>query len=299
MTDPPVVGLVGLLFARLTHARVLLVCQDIHPEIGLITGRLTNRLLVWILRTVQRLLLLQADHVVAIGDTMRARLIERGADARATSVISNWADLDVIGPEARRNPWAESTRLAEDFVVMHSGNIGQLQDLDTLLEVAQALAEVRFAIVGGGSTRQALVDRAARLGLDNVIFLPHQPATQLRYSLASADVQVVSVAPGLAGFMEPSKVYGILAAARPLLAAVDPDSEAARIVRATGCGFVVPPRDVSAWCAAIKDLRRIGPEERMRLGLAGRLWVEERHSRVVATSDYRRLLLTLIAKTEF
>lgn len=293
MTDPPVIGLMGVAYARLTRAPLLLVCQDVHPEVGLISGRLTNPALVAMLRVVQRALLSSADQVVAIGQAMRNRLIERGADPQGTTVIPNWVDLEVVGPESRRNSWAQQHGLAEQFVVMHSGNVGQLHALDTLLEVAGELPDVRFVIVGDGSAKRVLVDRAAREGLENVDFLPHQPAAQLRFSLASADVHLVSLAPGLAGFMEPSKVYGILAAARPLLAAVDPESEAARLVEGSRCGAVVAPGDASAWCTEIERLRNATPGELASLGAAGRSIVEGTHSREAATSDYARLIAGL------
>lgn len=290
MTDPPVIGLIGAAYARLTGARLLLVCQDIHPEVGLISGRLTNPALVRMLRVVQRALLRSADHLVAIGQAMRDRLIERGADLQRTTVIPNWVDLEVVGPEPRGNHWARKHGLHEDFVVMHSGNVGQLHALETLLDVASELRDVRFAIVGEGSAKRVLVERASRDGLANVQFLPHQPAAQLRYSLASADLHVVSLAPGLAGFIEPSKLYGILAAARPVLAAVDPESEAARLLRGASCGVVVPPGDAPAWCSEIERLKNTTVEERASLGAAGRSLVETSHSRGAATAEYAQLI---------
>lgn len=297
MTDPPVIGLVGAGFARLVGARMLLVYQDIHPEVGVISGTLTNPLVVGLLRVIQRLLLGSADHVVAIGHTMRDRLITRGADREHTTVVSNWVDLDLVGPEPRDNDWARAHSLNDGFVVMHSGNVGQLQGLDTLLDVAAAMPDVRFAIVGEGSSKNQLVQRASREHLANVAFLPHQPATQLRYSLASADVHLVSLADGLGGYLEPSKVYGVLAAGRPVLAAVDPDSEAARLIGESGCGLVVPPGEVSAWCAGIRHLRGMAPVERESLGAAGHLLAERCHSRAVATAHYARLISSLAGDT--
>ena len=122
---------------------------------------------------------------------------------------------------------------------MHSGNIGLSQNLDCWIEVASRLAsrpEIVFLFVGDGVRREALRQNVARRGLDNVRFLPYQPRGALRDSYATADVFIVSLKPGLAGYIVPSKLYGILAAGRPYVAAVEPATEVAAISSEHDCG---------------------------------------------------------------
>ena len=108
---------------------------------------------------------------------------------------------------------------------MHSGNIGLSQNLDVVLDAASRLRDrpnLVFAFVGDAARRQALETSAASRGLDNVRFFPYRPKDRLDDSFATADVFIVSLKPGIEGYIVPSKVYGILAAGRPFIAAVDP-----------------------------------------------------------------------------
>src|SRR5439155_20992444 len=146
------------------------------------------------------------------------------------------------GPKA--NPFARAHGLADRFVVMHSGNVGLSQNLDTLLDAAAHLRPYRdivVLLVGDGTKREGLVARAQAEGLDNVRFLPSQPGEVLADSFATADVFVVSLKRGLAGYIVPSKLYGILAAGRPYVAAVEEACEVAAITRKYDCGLVVEP----------------------------------------------------------
>jgi glycosyltransferase involved in cell wall biosynthesis len=140
---------------------------------------------------------------------------------------------------------------------MHSGNVGLSQNLEVLIEAADRLRSkdrLTIAIVGDGSKRRTLEAMAAARGLTNVRFYPYQPKVLLHDSFASADAFVVSLKRGLEGFIVPSKVYGILAAGRPYIAATDPSAEPAAIVRDGGCGLVAAPGDPAALADAIMTL---------------------------------------------
>ena len=162
---------------------------------------------------------------------MQRRLVEeKGADPSRVSVIHNWADCEAIPPGPKDNAFSRAHGLTDRFVVMHSGNVGLSQNLDVLLEAAARLTSrerLVIAIVGDGARRQPLQEMAARRGLTNVRFFPYQPKEQLDESFATADAFLVSLKPGLEGYIVPSKLYGILAAGRPFVAAVDPSCEVA------------------------------------------------------------------------
>jgi colanic acid biosynthesis glycosyl transferase WcaI len=145
----------------------------------------------------------------------------------------------------------------DKFVVMHSGNVGLSQDVDGLLDVAEQLrdlSDVVVAIVGEGSRKRFLETEAARRRLSNVRFFPYTPKARLMESFATADVFIVSLKRGLAGYIVPSKLYGILAAGRPFIAAVEQDCEVAQIATEHECGVVVEPGDRGAMAAAIRRL---------------------------------------------
>jgi glycosyltransferase involved in cell wall biosynthesis len=293
MTNPPFVGILGALAAALRRGRLAITVQDVHPDVGVISGRLTSKPAVWALGWVQRFLVRRADRIVVISEAMRRRMVERGADPDRVTVIGNWIDADEIAPQPRDNPWARDHDLVGRFTLMHAGNVGLLQDIETFVDAAALLPDARFVIVGEGANKQALIERAAAQGSDNVVFLPRQPREALGSLLASADAHVVSLMPGLAGLMEPSKLYGILAAARPVLAGMEDGSEASEVVAKSGCGVISQPGDPQSFASAAQRMLEMSAEEREEMGRRGRAYCEQYCSRAHATGSYREMLVSL------
>src|SRR4051794_9743860 len=133
MTDPPVVGDIALAVARRNRAPLLVIMEDVFPEVAIELGRLSNPLVVRVLSGVISYYLKRADAIVAIGAVMKERLIAKGADPARVSVISNWVDTSAIRPAPRANSWARDHDLVGRFVVMHSGNVGHAHSLDNLV----------------------------------------------------------------------------------------------------------------------------------------------------------------------
>ena len=148
MTDPPLVGDVALIAARRFRAPLVVISQDVFPEIAVQLRRLTNPLLIRILDVLTRFYLHRAERVVAIGQTMERRLEAKGVDPGRVRVIPNWTDPAAIAPAPRENEWAREQALVGRFVVMHSGNVGHAQDLETLIRAAAELRDLeRLAVV--------------------------------------------------------------------------------------------------------------------------------------------------------
>src|SRR5262249_15478393 len=132
------------------------------------------------------------------------------------------------------------------FVVMHSGNIGLSQGLDVLVDAGaylQSHPEILVVFVGDGVKKGHLEEKVRLAGLKNVSFLPYQAKEHLTESFASADIFVISLKRGLAGYIVPSKLYGILAAGRPFVASVEEDSEVAVVAKGFNCGLLAQPGD--------------------------------------------------------
>jgi colanic acid biosynthesis glycosyl transferase WcaI len=258
LTDPPVIGLAARRAARRARARFVHLSQDLFPEVTRLLEDFRSGLVDGALDRVSRSLIGGADRVVAVGETMRDLLVQRrGADPARVAVIHNWADCAVLAPRPKDNAFAREHGLSESFVVMHSGNVGLSQDLDTLLDAAALLRDERgivFVVMGDGARRAALEARARSEGLGQVRFLPHQPTERLPDAFGSADVFVVSLKRGLAGSIVPSKLYGILAAGRAYVAAVEPACEVASITTKHDCGLLVAPGDSEALAGRILEL---------------------------------------------
>jgi putative colanic acid biosynthesis glycosyltransferase WcaI len=295
MTDPPIVANVALLVARRFRVPLVVISQDVFPEVAVELRRLESPLLIGLLSGLISFYLRRADRVVAIGETMRDRLEQKGADPARLRVIPNWVDTDAIQPLPRDNPWSREHGLSDRFVVMHSGNVGHAQNLDALVRATTFLRDLdrlSVMIIGHGARQTELVALARLLEADKIAFLPYQPRPILSESLSAASVHVVGLARGLAGYVVPSRLYGILAAGRPVIVAADLDSETAQVVQRVGCGVVIPPGRPELLAGAIRDAYE-GRLDLDEMGRLGREYVTSEADRSVAVGRYRSLLLEL------
>ncbi len=299
MTDPPIVGDIGLVVARRFGVPLLVISQDVFPEIAVQLKRLENPVLVGMLRSLVGLYLRRADRIVAIGETMKRRLEEKGADPERITVIPNWVDTGAIVPQPHENEWARRRLLEGRFIVMHSGNVGHAQDLETLVRAAtflRDLDDLQIVIVGFGARHADTVALVKRLELGSLVrFMPYQSRGVLSESLSSAHIHFVGLAKGLAGFIVPSRLYGILSAGRPVIVGADPDSETARLVSEIGCGIVLPPARPELVALAIRDAHD-GVFDLEEMGAKGRMYVELEADRDVAINRYRHVIRDLVVR---
>ena len=225
MTDPPLLSVI----AALASHNVVNWVQDLFPEVAAGLGirlPLLQRIRDWSLR--------RAKANVVLGDLMAARVVK-------AEVIHNWADADL-------HPVERETHRA--FVVGYSGNLGRAHEFETILGAMRNLPDVTFAFTGGGARMGALKEAAP----SNAEFRPYVPKAQLSESLSSADAHFVSLQPQLEGLIVPSKFYGILAVARPVIFIGAAEGELAGIIQAHRCGVVIEPGDVAGLTRAIASL---------------------------------------------
>jgi colanic acid biosynthesis glycosyl transferase WcaI len=298
MTDPPMVADVGLILAKRFRAPLVVTSQDVFPEVAVELGRLENPLLVGLLRKLVGFYLARADRVIAIGETMRARLEEKGAPRDRLCVISNWVQASVLTPQPKDNAWAREHDLIGKFVVMHSGNVGHAQDLDALVRAATFLRDLdnlAIVVVGAGARHAELVALAERREVDSIRFLPYQDRELLPESLSSADLHIVGLAKGLSGYVVPSRMYGVMAVGRPVIVAAEPTSETAMLVESVGCGIVVPPGRPELITDAIRKAHA-GEYDLEAMGDNARRFAVEEADRSVAVARYRTVFHEVIKR---
>jgi len=154
LTDPPIIGLAGYLAARRFGAPLVMSYRDLFPEVTALLPDFHSDTINALLQGVNRFLVRKATRVIALGETMRRRLIEnKGAAPEKTVIIPDWADTGAISPGPKRNRFSEAHGLADKFVVMHSGNIGLSQSLETVVDAAallRAVADLQVVFVGEG-----------------------------------------------------------------------------------------------------------------------------------------------------
>jgi len=292
MTDPPMLGDIGLILARRFRAPLVVTCQDVFPEVAVELGRLQSPVLVELLRRLVEFYLARADRVIAIGETMRARLEQKGAPRDRLRVISNWVEASVLTPQPRDNDWAREKCLVNRFVVMHSGNVGHAQNLDSLVRAASFMRDIDdlvIAIIGTGARHADLVSLAQRLDVDSVQFFPYQSRDVLSRSLSAADLHVVGLEKGLSGYVVPSRLYGIMSVGRPVVVAAERTSETAQIIESVGCGIVVEPGRPEILVATIRAAYA-GEYDLDEMGRRAREYAIHEADRAIAVDRYRTVL---------
>jgi len=292
-TDPFLLALVGMAL-RLRHRACLIVyLQDIHPDLGVAIGRLKES---WLTHSLRKCLIWsyrRADRIVVLSRDMRNTLTTAGVAADRITCVPNWIDAALVRPSTTQNRFRRDTGITGDcFVVMYSGNLGATQQLENLVEVADRLrdrSDLLFVMIGNGSAESDLKSDVERRGLTNVRFFPYQPRDTLGESLSAADLHVIMVHPAALAYLMPSKLYGILAASRAIVAAVPARSELAEIVVDRRVGFVVPPGDCDAMASAIVEAIE-NRAETAAMGTRGRQLALERFDRAHATRRFADIL---------
>ncbi len=262
------------LAARLSGARAWLHVQDFEVSAAFETGLLRLPALHGLALWVERRLMQRFDRVSTISQKMMMRLRDKGVADDRRVLFPNWVDVQAIHPLRGTSPLRGELGISEQTTVaLYSGNMAGKQGLETLLEAARLLGDEKslcFLMCGEGAARQRL--RSEYGDLPNVTWLPLQPAERLNELLNLADIHLLPQLADVADLVMPSKLTGMLASGRPIVATANAGSQIAEVV--VQCGLVVLPGDPDALATAI---RRLGADrgERQRLGEAARNYAIE------------------------
>jgi len=288
MSPPLTLGLAAKLVAVVRRAPLIFNVQDVFPDAAVATGAITNRWVIGAARLLEKATYRAARFVTVLSDDLRdnvaAKLPER-LRSRVV-VIPNFVDIERIRPGDHSTAYRHELGIGDRCVVMYAGNVGYSQSLHLMIDAARSRPDLVFVINGQGSARPDL-ERSAE-GLSNVVFGDFQPAERLSEVLATGDIHVVPLRRGLGHVSVPSKVYSILAAGRPVVAAVDPGTEVPRLVQTAQCGVVVEADDPEAFGAAIDSLAG-DAELRALLGERARRHVEHEASPGAVAARYAEL----------
>lgn len=292
MSPPLTNGLIGWLIALVRRGRLVFNIQDVFPDAAVETGAITNARVIALARWLERVSYQRAAAVTVLSADLRDNVIAKIGPERAhqVRVIPNFVLTDEIHPLDRLTAYRIELGIGDEPVVMYAGNVGISQSLDLMIHAAKALPDVAFVINGDGAARSALM--AAAVGVANIRFGAYQPMARLPEVLATGDIHVVPLRAGLGRVSVPSKTYSILAAGRPVLAAIDAGTEVPRILEAANAGVVVAPDDTDAFVAALRQLLD-DPQGCADMGHAGREWVQRAASPSAVALAYEQLFREL------
>jgi colanic acid biosynthesis glycosyl transferase WcaI len=280
------------LTAKLSGAKCWLHIQDYEVDaafdLGLLKGK---RLRQWV-TAIECLLLRRFNVVSTISQRMLERAVCKGVVQAKAVLFPNWVDISDISPDSNIGIHRAELGIDDDTIVaLYSGNMGAKQGLEILSQAAERLqrdSSLVFIFCGSGVGRADLVARCS--GLANVHFLDLQPLEKLGALLTTADIHLLPQRADAADLVMPSKLTGMLASGRPVVATAHEGTELARVV--AGCGVVVPPEDPEAFANAIAALAG-SPAERARHGRAARMYAEKNLARDAVLKQFEQQLITL------
>jgi colanic acid biosynthesis glycosyl transferase WcaI len=295
MSPPLTLGLTGKVVAVLRRSQLVFNIQDVFPDAAIDTGAIANRWVIGAAQLLERVSYRSAAAVTVLSDDLGDNVTAKLPASRATTVhvIPNFVDTDVIRPGDRLTPYRAELGVGDEPVVLYAGNVGFSQSLDLLITAARQLPTVTFLINGDGAARGSLEAEAE--SLSNVRFAGYLEPDRLSELLATGDIHVVPLKAGLGRVSVPSKTYSIMAAGRPVVAAIDPGTAVPKILESSGGGVAVLPDDATAFVEALTAMLERS-DRGLSMGTAGRAWVEREASPGAVGVAYHDLIELLAGR---
>ena len=302
ISQPPILGgVLGVLGKWLKGGKLIYNIQDFNPEQTMAVGYSKNKLLLNTVMSVDKFSCKKSDKVIVVGRDMQETLRNRFNNKKVPKnvFINNWINEKEIYPLEQNHPriveFKEKYNLKDKFIIMYSGNIGLYYDLENIIKVIGEFKDredVVFAFVGDGTVKDKVEAYVKENNLSNVTFIPYQDKADLIYSLNAADIHWVVNAKGIKGVSVPSKLYGVMAAGKPVLGVLDEGSEARLIVEECNCGVCIEPGNYKEISNNIEYILN-NKEEIKALGLNGRQYLETNLTKEVSINKYKENILAI------
>ncbi len=293
-TAPPFLYFLGYLTNLLFDLPYVCLIYDLYPDAAVELKVVSEKnLLVKFWDVINRIVWQKSQSIVVLSSTMKKRIVAKHPHlANKIFVIHSWVDPNEIQPIAKSENWfARQHELTDKFIVLYSGTLGRCHDVDTILNAAKLLQDepIQFVFIGGGAKWSYCVEKIREWDLNNFLFLPYQDRQVIPYSLTACDLSLVSIAPGLEGIVAPSKLYGNLAAGKPVAAICEPDSYLRELIAEAGCGAAFDNNDAVALAEFIRFLAE-NPMEVDLMGKAARTYLESHFTPEIIAEQYAQLL---------
>lgn len=300
ISQPPILGgLLGAMGKYIKGAKFIYNIQDFNPEQTMAVGYTKNKLLLNFVMCIDKLSCRLSDKIIVVGRDMQQTLKNRFKNKKVptNTFINNWINEKEIYPLPKDNKKVLEFKmkygLGDKTVIMYSGNIGLYYDLENIIKVIGKFKDrndVVFAFVGEGTVKQDLVDYVNENNLTNVKFIPYQPKEDLIYSLNAGDIHWVVNAKGIKGVSVPSKLYGVMAAGKPILGVLEEGSEARLIIEDCKCGICVEPGEYDDIYEKLTNIVN-NINDYKRIGNKGKEYVDKFIKKDVAIDKYSKEIL--------
>jgi len=294
-SPPLTIGMSAWILGVLRRSPFIYNVQEIYPDYAVSLGTIRNKWIIRLLYRLESFVYLKAKMITVIAPHMAQQLYQKGVPTEKVHIIPNFVDIDDLQPLPKDNDFSREYGVHDKFVVSYAGNMGPGQDLDTFIDAAAILQDhpnIHFMMMGDGMLRSSLQRRVENLGLQNLSFLPYQPYSLVPQIYAASDLCLVPQGEGIASVAVPSKVYRIMACARPVIAATSHDSDLADLISEANCGITVAPGSSNQLANAILAASQDSAQLR-EMGISGRVHVTKHYSRQAISQRYHELISTL------
>lgn len=290
-SPPLTIGVVAFWLARLKGGKAIYNVQEIYPDFAINQGVIKNKLLIGVLKSMERYVYNKSVAVVTIDDKFSDIIKPRFKDKSKLHVIPNFVDTELYMPGDRYNKFSAQQGLNDKFVITYAGNIGYAQNWEPVIYAAEKLADlpVCFMIIGDGVKKQWLKDEIVAKGLHNIQLLDYQSREYMPLINAAADVHTILMSPEMDNDGFPSKIYTIMSSARAAIVATGSNSPLHNLMDKAGYSRIVPLNDNEAYVAAIT--KAYAEKEQLAAeGRLGRAFIEKNFSKEAIALKYNDLI---------
>lgn len=293
LTQPPLFFLWGFVLLLLKHEKYICVMMDIYPDVAIKGGMIHEEgFIAKVMRLITNFALKHAESVIVIGRCMKKKIEKIGIPSSKIEIVTNWVDENEMNPIPHPlNSFRQKNGLTDKFVIMYSGNMGLGHYFDNILEVAKRLKgkkDIIFLFIGGGLRLNEIKEYKKKIHLNNIKLMPYQSTEIINQSLASADIHFISLREGFEGLIVPSKLYGILAVARPIIFQGSQDSEIALLINEHKVGFAVKLGETNMLESHMLELKD-NPELRKSMGEKSRYILEKYYDKESRLNLYKNI----------
>jgi glycosyltransferase involved in cell wall biosynthesis len=292
-SNPPYAGIIGICFKLLKGGEYYFLFQDIFPESAAISDIVQSHSILF--KLFDKLIYLTckyAKKTIVLNSSMLDYLVHKYPDLKnQITIIENWSIEDIPSCNKQDNKFAQKYNLAQVFTILYSGNLGRLHDIETITEAAKILKDtpIQFVFIGDGVKTKIIEQAIQTHQLNNLLLLPYQPRELLPLSLTACDLSIVSLIPGAESIVAPSKLYGMLAAGRGIIAISTPNSYIDKLLTVSGCGINTPPNNSQHLAKLISELANDNPKVKV-MGEKARQLYKSNYTFQRALEEYQQLL---------
>lgn len=302
-SPPLTIGILNVLIAKLKGAKVIYNVQEIYPDLLIEEGGLKSEITISFLKWMEKFVYHHSDAVTTIDRIFYETIVSRFKDKTKLHIISNFVDTDIYKPLPKENLKLRKDLFpdTESLKMMYAGNIGHAQDWEPLIALADVLRDdpVEFFVIGEGAEKERLLKEKKHRKLEKLHIIPYQPRELMPSLLAYSDVQFIFMALQTEGHGFPSKVYTIMACAKPLIVCSGVNTPIVNFLNDKDCAFLVIDRELNFKVSQIAVFLRNTPlSEFERMGKNGSVSITQNYSKEKVTGEYVTLVKSLIGSNE-